>query len=170
MKTENRQTLSDENGFTLIEALMAVVIFSIGLVAFFTMQTTVIKGNSTASGLTTASTWAADRVERLLATNYDDPLGDLFDGDGDGTAQDLNYDGVDDNGGNFGLDDTGIAADGTDTSPDGLYTIFWNVADWVTPVPSSNESTVKAVRVIVQRNDLGSQKNVVLNYYIQKTF
>lgn len=165
MKTENRQTLSDENGFTLIEALVAVVVFSIGLAAFFTMQTTVIKGNSTASGLTTASTWAADRVERLLAMDYDD----ILDTDGDGTNQDADYNGVDDAGNDFGLNDT-APADGTDTSPDGLYTIFWNVADWVTPVPSSSESTVKAVRVIVQRNDLGFQKNVVLNYYIQKTF
>ena len=166
MKTKNIKTLSNNDGFTLIEALVAVVIFSIGLVAFFTMQATVIKGNSTASGLTTASTWAADRVELLLATEYDD----IADGDGDGTDQDLNYDGVDDDGGEFGLDDTGAAADGTAVSPNGLYTIFWNVADYVTPVPGSGESYVKAVRVIVQRNDLGFQKNVVLNYYIQKTF
>lgn len=166
MKIEKVKNFYNDDGFTLIEALMAVVVFSIGIVAFFTIQAAVIKGNSTASGLTTSSTWAADRVERLLAMDYD--LVD--DTDNDGTDQDSDFDGVDDDGGDFGLDDTGAAADGNAVSPDGQYTIFWNVADCLTPVPGSSESYVKALRVIVQRNDLGFQKNVVLNYHIQKTF
>lgn len=168
MEKTTVKNLYDENGFTLIEALVAIVIFSIGLIAFYTMQTTVIKGNSSANGLTTSSAWAADRVERLLAMDYDL----IVDTDGDGTDQDLDFNGSDEVGpdANFGLNDTGAGADGNDISPDGLYTIFWNVADWLTPIPGSSEAYVKAVRVIVQRNDLGFQKNVVLNYYIQKTF
>ena len=155
MEMKTIRTLYDDDGFTLIEALMALAILTIGILALYSLQTVVIKGNATAIGLTTASTWAADRVEQLLALDYDDV--------------DLQDDGVD---GAAGLGNaTDTTADGNAVSPDGKYTIFWNVADFMTPIPGAPTiSYVKAIRVIVQRNDFGTNKQVVLNYYKHRAF
>ena len=60
-----------ENGFTLIEILIAISIFAIGMLAVASMQISGIQGNGTAKALTGASTWASDRIERLMALSYD---------------------------------------------------------------------------------------------------
>lgn len=67
-----QSVLSREEGFTLIEVLIAMVILSIGIIALTSMQTTGIKGNATANILTTGGTWAADSVERVFAMDYAD--------------------------------------------------------------------------------------------------
>ena len=78
--------------------------------------------------------------------------------------QDADDDGVDDGGNDFGLSDTGANADGTATSPDNNYTIFWNVAV-DEPMPN-----LKTIRVIVTRNYYGLQKQVALDYCKINTF
>lgn len=65
--------ISSNQGFTLVEVLIGVTVFSIGILAVGTMQISSIKGNSTARGITEAGTWAADQAERLVALPYDDP-------------------------------------------------------------------------------------------------
>jgi type IV pilus modification protein PilV len=152
--------LTNQNGFTLIESVVAIAILTIGILTLYTMQVSAINGNATASRLTIASTWASDRVERLMALDYDDTA--LTDQQ---TTGNPGYDSA-------GLNEKTVAtADGNDTSPDGQYTIFWNVADFLTPDPSSpTASTVKAVRIIVLRQDRSMQKEVVVNYYKQKNF
>ena len=66
--------LSDnERGFTLIEVMVALVIFAVGLLAVATMQISSIGGNSTASQITDASTLAANQVEILMGLPYADP-------------------------------------------------------------------------------------------------
>ena len=117
----------NQSGFTLLEVLIALFIFSIGILGVNAMQITSIKGNSTANRITQASNLAADQIEAILSLDYDDVA--LNDNDTDGTAQDANSDGIDDNGGNFGLDDVTVAtADGNAPSADGNYQVFWNVA------------------------------------------
>jgi prepilin-type N-terminal cleavage/methylation domain-containing protein len=154
--------LTNNKGFTLIETLVALVILTIGILTLNKMQVTSIRGNANASGITSSSSWAAGQVEQLLRLDYDDPL--LDDGDGDGTGQDADDDGVDDGGNDFGLSDTGANADGTATSPDNNYTIFWNVAV-DEPMPN-----LKTIRVIVTRNYYGLQKQVALDYCKINTF
>lgn len=68
---DKKCTLEKEDGFTLIEVLIAMVILSIGIIALTSMQTTGIKGNATANILTTSGTWAADTVEQVFAMEYD---------------------------------------------------------------------------------------------------
>jgi len=149
MQTNN---LKYENGFTLVEALAAMVILSIGIFSLYSMQLSSIYGNSKAMRITDASSRNADQMERIVGMMYGDTT--LDDTDGDGNNQDANSDGVDDDGGNFGLDDivTGDAvpannADGSFFTGDGnRYTVFWNVAiDH--PIPN-----VKTVRIHVQDN------------------
>jgi len=73
--TETRiEKLKKEDGFTLIEILIALTIFAVGLLAVAAMQTSAIKVNSTAGKLTNLSTWGMDKIEELSALPYSDPL------------------------------------------------------------------------------------------------
>lgn len=157
-----------EEGFTLIEVLVAMAILAIGIFTMYTMQTKSILFNSKADRITTSANWASNYIEQLLSQPYDVSTNKLLhdtDGDGDGGSYDSDEDGVDDNGNNFGLDDATVkTADHYETSPDGNYTIFWNIAD-DEPVPNC-----KTIQVIVKANTqtgLGSlgKTSTTLTYY-----
>lgn len=151
-------------GFTLIEVICAIAILTVGILSLYSLQISSINTNFSANTVTAASTWASDRVEILINRPYScNPFRvnchDLDDVNGDGTGLDLNNDGVDDSGGNFGLDNnTPATADHSATSPDGLYTILWNVAV-DTPVPNT-----KTIRIIVTSMDRGVTKTVSMTY------
>jgi type IV pilus modification protein PilV len=68
--TEN--ILQNENGFTLLEVLFALVIFSIGLLAVNAMTTMVIKSNYMSKNLTTAVHLAQNKLDALNAGQYAD--------------------------------------------------------------------------------------------------
>lgn len=59
-----------EAGFTLLEVIAAIAILCFGLLAVASMQTGAIQGNYTARIQTEATTWAQDRMERLLGQSY----------------------------------------------------------------------------------------------------
>lgn len=61
---------TNQQGFTLIEILIAITVFSIGILAVAAMQVSSIKGNSSASGLTEAVTLAQDKMEELMSLDY----------------------------------------------------------------------------------------------------
>jgi type IV pilus assembly protein PilV len=67
-------TLKKENGYTLIEVLIALTIFAVGLLAVASMQTAAVRMNSTADKLTNLTTWGMDKIEELSALPYSDPL------------------------------------------------------------------------------------------------
>jgi len=58
-------------GFTLVEVLIAIAIFSIGFLAIAAMQITSVKGNSSARRITEATLLAEAQLERLLELPYD---------------------------------------------------------------------------------------------------
>lgn len=66
-------TLKKQDGFTLIEVLIAVTIFAVGLLAIAAMQTSAIRMNSTGNRLTELSTCGIDKLERLMSLPYSDP-------------------------------------------------------------------------------------------------
>ena len=68
------KTIQKDQGFTLIEVLIALTIFAVGLLAVAAMQTSAITVNSTAGQMTTRMTWAQDKLEELMALPYSDPL------------------------------------------------------------------------------------------------
>jgi prepilin-type N-terminal cleavage/methylation domain-containing protein len=59
-----------EAGFTMLEVLAAIAILCFGLLAVASMQTGAIQGNYTGRLQTEATTWAQDRLEKLLALPY----------------------------------------------------------------------------------------------------
>jgi prepilin-type N-terminal cleavage/methylation domain-containing protein len=61
-----------QGGFTIIEVLLAMAIFLIGILAVLMMHIKAINTNSSARSVTQNYTWAMDKVEELLRLPYDD--------------------------------------------------------------------------------------------------
>jgi type IV pilus modification protein PilV len=70
-KTELKACGAQNRGFTLIEVLMALAVFSIGILAIYAMQINAINGNSAARKRTEALSWAANQMEILKASSFD---------------------------------------------------------------------------------------------------
>jgi len=118
-----------QRGFTIIEVLIAMAIFSIGILGVAAMQIASVKGNAAARGVTDIATLAADRLEKLMVLPYND--NDLTAGDhsvGSGNVT-LITDGIDNNF-NGEIDENG------ETGP---LTISWTVVD---DMPANNAKTV----------------------------
>ncbi len=74
-QNEKKPSRCDRNeGYTLIEVLIAVMVFAIMGTAIIQMQIKSMQGTSTALGVTEASLALTSEIERLLALDYDDPL------------------------------------------------------------------------------------------------
>jgi len=57
-------------GFTMIEVMMAIVVLSVSLLAFASFSATLISRNSLAAQVTTATTFAQDKLEVLKNTSF----------------------------------------------------------------------------------------------------
>jgi len=105
---ENRM---NDRGFSLLEVVIALGIFSIGILAIAGLQITATSGNAKARYRTEAATLAQDVVERLLAIDYvrdSVPLRTEFNTAGNGARA---Y-----------------------TDPSGRYNIDWTVSGADTPI------------------------------------
>jgi type IV pilus assembly protein PilV len=65
--------LKKQDGFTLIEVLVALTIFAVGLLAIAALQTSAIRMNSTGDRLTEISTLGIDKYEELMSLPFTDP-------------------------------------------------------------------------------------------------
>jgi prepilin-type N-terminal cleavage/methylation domain-containing protein len=63
----------NNTGFTLIEALIAILVLSIGILALGSMQVASTRGNSTANKVSRASTSGGSSYEWLTNLSYDNP-------------------------------------------------------------------------------------------------
>ena len=146
VRHKNQVPHNDENGFTIIEVMVALAIFVIGIIGCYQLQLKSTGTNSLANSVGTAATWATYAVEQLLAKDYDD----LKD-DGTGGA------------GFAGLDETEGTADGvlyirpngstgTATAAGDLYTVSWNIAEGTAAAAATGQPVLagtKQIRVIV---------------------
>jgi type IV pilus assembly protein PilV len=60
-----------ESGFSLLEVMVALAVFSIGLLAIFSIQFSAIKTNGVARGVTENITVATAKAEQLMALSYE---------------------------------------------------------------------------------------------------
>jgi len=150
------RSATDDRGFSLLEVMLGMVIFMIGMLGVIAMQVAMVRGTDFSAKVTEAATLAANQLERLMAVSYTDAR--LDDTDGDGTGQDTDNDGVDDDGGNFGLDDTGNQADSqtTGTGTNGQFNIYYNVA------VDEPASKCKTIRVIVSWSEKGNARQIAM--------
>lgn len=154
MKMHNKlleKTVSSSRGFSLLEVLLGITVFMIGMLGVTALNISSLKSSTFAGNMSEAVIIAGDKIEELMALDFDDA--DLDDSPSpydDGTAQDGDDDGVDDDGGNFGLDDTGTGAGEADhwelaLGKNSMYNVYWNVAVGE-PMPDKT----KTVNVIVE--------------------
>ncbi|MBL7205252.1 MAG: prepilin-type N-terminal cleavage/methylation domain-containing protein [Desulfobacteraceae bacterium] len=62
--------LRNNKGFTLIEILIAITVFSIGLLGMATLTTGIIRGNLASNNLTTATVLAQEQMEDIIRDGY----------------------------------------------------------------------------------------------------
>lgn len=161
MKKKGRQkgVSVDSRGFSILEILLGISVFMIGMLGVTALNISSMKSNAFSGNLSEATMVASSKIEELMIKPFDDA--DLSDLDDDGnriTDQDADNDGIDDSGNNFGLLDVGCPdalltvdkADYCDANVGklGMYTVYWNVAEKeplrVTP------QTTKRINVIVE--------------------
>ena len=134
----------NNRGFTLIEVLIALAVFAIGILGVFTLQMTAINGNASARGVTENYLSGMDKVEELMVRPFDDPL--LDENAGVPHTPSTDTDGID-NDGDGTVDEAGETGD---------ITIQWEVQDdelW--------EQTVKRVTVTVTSTVNGSRQKTI---------
>lgn len=68
------QKLSNQKGFTLIEILIALTIFSVGLLAIAGLQITALRQNSGSNLRTSTTALAQGVMEQVMALESDNPL------------------------------------------------------------------------------------------------
>lgn len=117
MKLEKKaKSTFTENGFTLLEALIAIALLSVGLLALARLQIEAVQGNAFAFDMTEATNCAAATIDDFMNSDFDDTR--FGDTDNNGTA---------------GLTAEGGAADYSDTCANENssvnYTMYWNVAE-----------------------------------------
>lgn len=143
----------NQNGFTLIEVLVAMAVLTIGILSLYTMQVSAINGNATANRLTIATTAASDCYERLLNVPFDDAT----------------------------MDSTTNPHDESEFAgfilPAGVTSITWNVtngdADGIDNdndgvIDEGAESGIKSVTYSVNYHDKAVAKTLTLNFYKDK--
>ncbi len=145
------QNSTGGSGYTLIEVLMAMAIFSIGFLAVSTMQISAINSNANARNHTTVLTYAKDKVEDLMALPYTDANLNGSDG-GTLHAPLAASDGIDNNE-NGEIDESGEA---------GHIDIRWRV--WTIDLYGDPTADAKAVQVTVTRAATGKQRQAKLNF------
>ena len=163
--------MHDSRGFSLIEVLLGISIFMIGMLGVTALNISSLKSNTFSGNLSEATLIAATKIEELLAMDFDDPASELFDEDNDGNChdtpihscaplpfvnQDADDDSIADDGNNFGLDDIGTDADYNEgpLGKNGIYTVYWNVAEnepiSIDPDNPEGDQRTKRINVIVE--------------------
>ena len=72
-KCYQQEIVSDKRGFTLIEVMVAMAIFAVGILALAGLQTNYISGNAQARLKTEATALGGHVIEQLRSMQFDSP-------------------------------------------------------------------------------------------------
>jgi type IV pilus modification protein PilV len=67
---KNEDTKRNHGGFSLIEVMIAMMIFSFGILGLYALQISSVNGNAGARKRTEAVSWAANQMEVLMERPY----------------------------------------------------------------------------------------------------
>ena len=67
-----KKIIRSQCGFTLIEIMIAITVFAIGVLGISKMQIASIFGNKSAIEFTEAATWNSSKIENMLLLAYND--------------------------------------------------------------------------------------------------
>ena len=149
-KNDRKTEPGGHHGYTLIEVLIGMAVFAIGILAIFSMQMTATSSNALARGLTENYTAAMDKVEELLSLPYNDVDLDPDPGVQPHTAA-TDADGID-NDGDGEIDEAGET---------GYITLSWEV--WENSLHGQN---IKSVRVtITSAVNRGDEREINIDFY-----
>ena len=148
---------NNNQGFTLVEIMIAMVVFVVGILSVAAMQTGATKGNSNANRSTRAFTWCSDRMEVLMSLPYSNTPPSIIAG-------------APDPGETYTLAQT---ADGIDNDYDGqideagengTVNISWTVInnDGLTGSPPPPANTKSITVRVTWRTPMGKQKSISL--------
>ena len=126
--------MREEDGLTIIETLIAIVIFSIGLLAIINMQIGARKISSQAMNMTQAINLANHKMEELISLGYDDD-----------TIKDNNS-------------DIGSFTEYTENNVQNMYDVQWKVDD------NSPMNNTKTIIVNVSWVSTGIQKQISFEF------
>jgi type II secretory pathway pseudopilin PulG len=101
---QKKHAAAGNAGFSLLEVMAAMAILFLGIMAVMALQTSSVRGNTRARGVTDIAVLASDRLEKLIALPYDDPglQQGNFPQPQDADGLDNNYDGEYDEAGEAG--------------------------------------------------------------------
>lgn len=155
----------DERGFSLIEVMVAIVIFLIGILGVYQLQIHSTAGNALANRVSAATNWATYVAEELVSRDYDHD--DLKDDGSNGMAglDDMNDPGAPDGELYFQSDGSTSTSKDADT----IYSLYWNIAEGDHNTVTGVMYEVKLIRVHVVRNGgIGDGHLYSHNYYKAK--
>lgn len=152
MQPGEHQEKRSQLGFTIIEVLIAMAVFSIGILGVAAMQAASVKGNASAQGVTNIAVYATDRLEKLMVLPYNN--NQISNGEHSVAVGNLTFatDGIDN-------DFDGFIDEGGETGP---LTISWTVTD---DEPILN---TKTVTVTVQHASPNVRKTVNITRVIPR--
>ncbi|MEF3167834.1 MAG: prepilin-type N-terminal cleavage/methylation domain-containing protein [Deltaproteobacteria bacterium] len=67
--TRNR----NQEGFTLIEVMIAVTVFAIGILAVAAMTMRAVNGNTSAAISTDSTRWVSSQIDTIMGMDFNDP-------------------------------------------------------------------------------------------------
>ena len=142
------KNICENEGFTLIEILIAMAVFAIGILAVLSMQVAAVNTNTTARKVTDNYTWAAQQAEEFMELSFTDPV--LNDTGGDFFSPDQSVDGIDNNA-------DGQIDEGGET---GYATIAWRVQE----NPPANGFRSKNITIRMTTMDRKGPRTIHLDF------
>lgn len=145
-----------QQGFTLIETMIALVLLVIGIMSVYTMQISSLNGNAKANRIVTATAVAADSYERLLNVPYNDPTMDPA------------------------LNHTNAEFPADFSLPAGVTGVNWAIVEWTNGdgvdndgdgvTDEGDEIDIKAVTLSINYTDRTVPRTMTVNFYKSKAF